>query len=558
MDAVSLSLPERLDTFGFAAVVGEFARGTRYFGLCVLDTIITADKANILYICSEDLIKLRQFSLLKNAGLEFKFYSSRGMYSKNLSNLLMLAHESLKKSGSDLYNLSGVVWDLIIAEVPETETDLAVYADKLDCKTKKMLVLAENPAALGEKGKNLLYAVKSVLYYGKHISETKEGLVNVNCADVSRKQPVTAIIPETIEIVTLEYPYVRRSMDEKLEVFLRTMRKIMQEPQNSALIYCSSEKTKLHLETVLTMVFPEIKIDDIRTGNAKDYFAGKIKQENPRISVAVQKYMHEKKFSHVFCYEYPKNAAALQRQAGFCSTFYMFLNTENVSDRVHFKENILLSLADAFSTDVPRKNPALFVKDFPEIFAETVTELYELRNFRSLTDERDVTKQREKTVILGIIERKFGFTDTAVVREFASEKLRELLKLFDVEEFLYSGDAAKIRGIVAGNILSFGKNPLVLNKEQNKLVVFEPPLTIESDTSEIGGNIKNSYNNVMKYVCTMYKNRKTDGFKFRFEGLNDNAKLSALRCLWRFCTERTGGSTPTFDFRSFVRIYNSG
>jgi hypothetical protein len=553
-DIVSLSIPERLEKFGYAAVANRFARGTQYFGLCVLDTIVSAEKANVLYICCEKLIKLRQFSLLRDVGAEFKFYSRKGLYGKDFSNLVMLQHENLKNSNPDLYNLSNIIWDLIIAEVPPKETDLMIYTEKLNCKTKKLLVIAENPNVFGDKGRKLLYAVKSLMYNGKHISEASEGLINANCVDVAPKQPVVVIVPKTPVFVTLEYPYTRRSMDEKLEVFLRTMRKIMQKPQNSALIYCNSEKTKLYLEAVLRMVFPNEKIGAVKAGNAKDYFAGNVKPVSLRISVVIHNDFSEQKFTHAFCYEYPKDAVTMQKQAEFCDTFYMFLDTENVFDRINFKENILLTLANAFSTDIPRKNPALCIKDFAAIFTEVLTELYELRNFRNLTDETDITKQRKKTVILGIIERKFGFTDTAVVRGFAAEKLRELLKLFDTEEFLQSNDTAKIIGIITGCIISFGENPLILDERQKKLTVFEPPLSANSDVSKIGENIKNSYKNVVKYVRSMYKNRKTDGFKFSFEELNDNAKLSALRCLWRFCAER---SDTLFDFKNFVKIYNN-
>jgi hypothetical protein len=157
LNPYNLSVPERLEKFGYALIFDEFGNGrVDKAQLCihnVLAATTSAKPANILIICPESLMQIWHSLLLADIGADFKFISGAGdsvvFYSANISNLFIIGEEKLRNPAisSGLMGKSDVVWDLMIidAGLAADGVDWAGYYSNCKNKTHTLLAFAPCP-----------------------------------------------------------------------------------------------------------------------------------------------------------------------------------------------------------------------------------------------------------------------------------------------------------------------------------------------------------------------------------------------------------------------------
>ena len=139
LNPYNLSVPERLDKFGYALVFDEFGNGkTEKAQLCIHSVLSSkakerkssveamlkginpeeepeeqgesGDEPSILIICPESLLQNWYSCLVSEMGVDFKFVSDLGdtvsFYSKSISNLFIISDEQLKQSEQSLHNVT--------------------------------------------------------------------------------------------------------------------------------------------------------------------------------------------------------------------------------------------------------------------------------------------------------------------------------------------------------------------------------------------------------------------------------------------------------------------
>lgn len=199
LNAHNLSLPQRLDRFGYGIVLDEFGtdKATKA-QICIFDELEGREKPNILVICPPQLVHSWYKSLLVELGVDFKFVTGSSdtslFFSEEISNLYIMSDEVLRENGGETLkalNSSGIVWDLMIIDaalaVDGVKADL--YTQNAFIKANKLIIFAPFPSAYNEKPDGIKKIVKSLLADREKAAEIDNFPVDATVLDFSLDTP---------------------------------------------------------------------------------------------------------------------------------------------------------------------------------------------------------------------------------------------------------------------------------------------------------------------------------------------------------------------------------
>ncbi|MCL2634499.1 MAG: hypothetical protein FWD34_08315 [Oscillospiraceae bacterium] len=331
MNPYNLSVPERVQSFGYALVFDEFGGGkTAKAQLCIHDVITAESKPNILIICPESLTQSWYSTLLSELGVDFKLISGLGntvsFYSEDISNLYIINEEQLDSAGAGgIIGDKKFVWDLMIidASLSVAGADWELYSKNCENKAKGLLVFASSPFPYDKDQtdevrkmvKGFLYndaqkelvddlvIDESIIMFNKNVPvmryyNTVRGKRNVVMLeyDIDKKiaTPGNRIvdIQAGVPIYTyggnffeeynhkLKSTYLRpyyneddinalRDVDTKLGVFLDKLSEVLKKTGNNIVIYFTCQNTLNYISKVITSVYPDIPVRT-QTGSAVD------------------------------------------------------------------------------------------------------------------------------------------------------------------------------------------------------------------------------------------------------------------------------------------------
>ncbi|MDR0196746.1 MAG: hypothetical protein LBI36_00805 [Oscillospiraceae bacterium] len=332
MNPYNLSVPDRLQNFGYALVFDEFGGGkTAKAQLCIHNVISSEDKPSILIICPEALTQSWYSTLLSELGVDFKLVSGSGntvtFYSECISNLFIISEEQLGSSAGGFIGDEKVVWDLMIIDAGFSVNGVNWEFYKSGCKNKarELLVFAPSPFPFDEdktevlKGtvKGFLYndsqrelvddlvIDESVIAFNRDVPamryyNTARGERNVVVLEYEVNKELTVPGRRIIDMQTgmplyvyggnlfeeynldLKHIYLRpyysedditalKGVDAKLGVFLKKIDEILRKSENSVVVYFTALSTLKYISKVLGAVYPEMSEQIItQTGSSID------------------------------------------------------------------------------------------------------------------------------------------------------------------------------------------------------------------------------------------------------------------------------------------------
>jgi hypothetical protein len=378
-DSHALSVPEKLSKHGYAVALNRMETGkTQTAGLCIHDALADKENPNIAIITPEHLARNWYFSLLWDMGLEFKysgvFEKSLDLFSDAVANLCIVSAEKLADNPAlSQAGGSGIIWDLIVVDMPlNEETDISEQLKSMKVKAKKLLINA--PAdRMDAKFEKLSALVKAVLQRGKKDKNAEcvisldepdgnvaagrnmGGDYNIKTINYKIDNSVTAKT-ERIDDKRLgiplysyggnifeEYNLKERktylsdeygktqlkdllAADGKLEAFLKEIVTLLADSENRIVVYCTSANTVKYVSKALWACNGGKKgicVYDRNCSTVTDaeFVNGEFNSaltEEPNIIVADDKagsrFLGVEKITHIINYEYPENPAVLEQR----------------------------------------------------------------------------------------------------------------------------------------------------------------------------------------------------------------------------------------------------
>lgn len=372
----NLSVPERLEKFGYAVILDRSAASKiDKAELCVYDILMKSEnpRLNMVIFCPPHLMQNWYSALLQDLGVEFKFINFDekliSFYSESCSNLYIADSSQLYKASECKtvreFRQSGMVWDLMIINLPFSadETDINIFINELRNKTQKIIICAASPDCgdILEPVKNLLYnkeqaeAVSrypidvSILNYNPYYPILKDdgqetNTYKVNTLYYSIDQTLTPQSKRIDDIQTgipmyvhggnvfEEYSLEERkiylhsdyskddlnvlcSVDKKLEIFLNEMKKAIpydNDNRGNTIIVYAVCESTINY---LHKVLTAVFCGtaEIIPDNSAEF---PLSSDNPRIIIAndntAWRFNTASEITHIFNYEYPGNPDVLQ------------------------------------------------------------------------------------------------------------------------------------------------------------------------------------------------------------------------------------------------------
>lgn len=284
--------------------------------LCILDTANRKEDPNILIICPDGCKESWYLSLLKCAGLDFKFINAAHgavtYFSAETSNLMLLDEKVLAEgegSSFDPIRKSGLLWDLVIIDGAGAVDGMipSLYTDNFGMKAEKLLIFAPYPSEYTTAPDGIKDIVKALLNDSEKAKTVDSFAIDpdvmkftmdsplMNCPKedgaplsvrIERYSFPEADIPQTLHIedqggryshggnVFEEYRLPERSIydkptftrsdaeilknkDKKLAKFLEVIDGIMNSDDQTAIVYFKSAATINYIDKILSSIYYE-------------------------------------------------------------------------------------------------------------------------------------------------------------------------------------------------------------------------------------------------------------------------------------------------------------
>ncbi len=193
-----LSVPERLNKFGYAVVLEQLGSGLLEIAeLGIIHTLIhsTNPTPKILIVCPKHSLQSWYASLLWDIGIEFKEFTPRpnrpAIFSENLTEFLIISNEHLKEvlkndEGKKMLDIN-MVWDLMIidADFDINGIDVSFYLDHMSSKAKKLIISVPVASKYNETAERIKGLLEHLLYHKEEAEEAKKhsfdyGIVGLN------------------------------------------------------------------------------------------------------------------------------------------------------------------------------------------------------------------------------------------------------------------------------------------------------------------------------------------------------------------------------------------
>jgi hypothetical protein len=382
-DSHTLAVPEKLSKHGYAVALGRMETGkTQTAGLCIHDVLAEKENPNIVIITPEHLARNWYFSLLWDMGLEFKysgvFEKSLDLFSDSISNLCIVSAERLAENPVlSQAGGSGIIWDLMIVDMPLTgeEADITEQLKNMKVKVKKLLINspADIEKNLDTKLEKLSALVKAVLQRNKKEKNAECAIImDEPDGNVAAGRNMTgdydiktinykidnSVIAKTERIddkrlgiplysyggnIFEEYNLKERktylndeygktqlkdllAADGKLEAFLKEIVTLLADSENRIVVYCTSANTVKYVSKALWACNGGKKgicvydrncstVTDAEFVNGE---FGSASAEEPNIIVADDKagsrFLNVERITHIINYEYPESPATLEQR----------------------------------------------------------------------------------------------------------------------------------------------------------------------------------------------------------------------------------------------------
>lgn len=641
LNALNLSLPQRLEQFGYAVVFDEFGmdKATKA-QLCIYNELAEKEKPNILIISPKNLLYSWYRSLLTELGADFKFITRSSdtelYFSGEISNLYIISEDVLAESGGasiKALNSSGIVWDLMIID-GSLSTDgfrPSAYTENCFVKTEKLVVFAPCPSAYGEKPSEIRKLIKTFLADGDKAAAAENYPIDESTVRFSPRTPFTAyndeamdkpnitVIPYNIDpaytpsskkITDLrtglpnyihggnifeEYSldqrklYLRnvyspenlntlRSVDTKLDAFLKKIDEILGGEENGAIVYFDCVNTMEYVYKALSSVYHDKK-DMIKmqkgelydTQSVMNCFEAGGRKSFPRIILATDSLSEKcavKKITHIINYELPDNPAVLQQRYtrhGFEKAenpeFILFKDENGIFDSRILGKVLAANVYKAYSMQIPTRNIYL---NIPEADGYISNVLLDLKHIANDTGNGGTGSVEAISRLMSQynIPPEEKLTPGATSHQYVVARLEALKKALGAEELINAKDTDKkaLKAAVGEKINQLNSGLAYYDDNLNLNTVAAGGFKTAQYDEECKKASENRFVLGYRQAAALIEGKAAGAeeypqIKAETAELSDNLLPSVLYNVWKYCTEQKKLYRP---YSEFIRKYNEG
>lgn len=641
LNTLNLSLPQRLEQFGYAVVYDEFGmdKATKA-QLCIYNELAEKEKPNILIISPQQLVYSWYKSLLVELGVDFKFITGSSdtelYFSSEISNLYIMSDQVLSENGGDnikALNSSGIVWDLMIID-GSLSTDgfrPSLYTSNTFIKTEKLAVFAPYPCAYGEEPAEIRKLIKALLSDKEKSAEADNYAIDETNAAFSAATPFTAysgetvaepnitVIPYTIEQnyipsskriteirtglpsythggnVFEEYSmdqrklYLRnryseenlnklRSIDTKLDLFLKKTDEILGGDDNTVIVYFDCTNTMDYIYKALCSVY-QGKTDMIKVQKGELFdtqalmkcFEAGGQKKLPRVILATDTLSEKcavKKITHIINYELPDNPAVLQQRYsrhGYEKAdnpeFILFKDENDKFDSRILGKVLAANVYKAYFSHIPTKNIYMNIPDAEIYISNAMLDLKHAANDPGSGGTGSVEAVSRLIDRYNIpAEEKLVPGPTA--HQYVVARLEALKKAFEADALINMQDTDKkaLKDAVAEKIKQLNSGLAYYDDKMALRVTAANGLKNDQYAAAEGSLSENKYVMGCKQAAELVESKiggsgEYPQIKAETKELTDNLLPSVLYNVWKYCTEQKKIYKP---YSEFIRKYNEG
>lgn len=575
LNVMTAAFMRKLDAFDCAVVMDEQG-GEKYAKaqLAALDAIIGTKAPSVLIITDEMLMYEWYAALMKGIGADFKFITSDpnsiNYFSPKLESLYITNIKAGENPVFGKTKKSGLIWDLVIIDggLSREGIDTELILDSFDFKTKKLVIFAAYLNSKKNAAENLTNLPVKFLANTEKAEYFKSNFPDTNITNFSLSSPYSryygskGLIAPKIKTVgyildeevlkakeeqdnTRVYRYggnifeeltldirkiynlekydkenvsLLRKTDVKLDIYLKELAGLAENPENRIITYFSSEKTLEYVYKALLSSAPGLKSNTAikksgiyRIDDTYRCFESETSEDiNILLSMDNQEEQCDRLdiITHIINYELPTNPLTLHRRykqagrKGFAEPeFIIFRDTADKFDGRMIRKALALHFCSGFAAGIPGRNVYLHIDGLENILAELLDELSVIEDMSisqigALASDCNVKESGQNAVTELIrarnnIRRAFGLPDEKTDKDTAEgiiakrlELLRESCCFFDsdgklqprsyifrenndyasLESELKSGDKRRISRSEARKLLKSCQTPQQLYK----------------------------------------------------------------------------------------------
>lgn len=564
------------------------------------------------------------FKVVSGAANEIVFFS------QDSSNLYLMPSDALNgPNGLNSKVPQDFVWDLIIIDEEQNTgvPDYGFWKEQLTRKTERLLIISQFPAkndedkaALAELVKQLLsdeekascadalelgvlgmpldydspvlLASDKRIYNGdakRNVSFVNYGFDEAFIGGLRRRVEIKSGLPnykfggnifEEYDVEEQKWLYQKsvytpsdvselRSVDKKLDEFLKLTDEVMDRENSRAIVYCCDKNTLEYLRKVLTAMYPG-------SGNVKaargELFSNRdiLRKLNvddstiyPKILLATDELGAVgdglDRITHIINYELPTSPVLLERRMTRHGaknesqrSFIIFRDSNMMFDSRMLDKVLFGGLADAFFGDTPARNILLDIDIKSECLNNLISDLNYTEGYsREVDNCYDLIKKfKGEYEALGAGK----IANAKQLAEFSGKLLDKICEFFGIARNASQEDIsaalAPLNGLCA---VSDGVLAQVNGEMLSKIA---SGLEQEPSVQPFGEEVISGVEAARKHIDELHSGSNYHlMIKNDIQSLNDCIQYPVLYGIWRY---RVREQDSVRSFRDFIRIYNDG
>ncbi len=636
LSPVNLSLPEKLEKFGYSIVFNEFGEDKATKAqLCILDVMNAKEKANILIICPQRFMQSWYSSLLLGIGADFKFVApfsdSIMFFSKEMSNFYIMG-ENVLTSDKRSPVLEGIekdniAWDLMIIDTSSDcegmESEL--YTGNIGFKAEKLVIFAPYPSSYNGEVSNVRDIVKAVLFDEDKARGVDFYTVDASVMEFTINNPLMKYPSQTErsrKIRKISYSYDEklleswkkldesqlsaerggnlfeeyapderktflktafkapdaeelRSVDKKLDEFLKLADEIINDPAKTGIVYFNSDEILDYVFKTLIALYPDKKPQFAVLNNSVFEVGQSAARLNgctavPKLVLATD-YLDETcsvyaPFTHVINYELPSNPVVFQqrymrrdRQFADEAEFIIFLDENGLFDSRILGKVLCGNLYKAFNHSVPGENAIFSVEGIEQMIADMLLDIKYIADYTgSVGASFDVITRFKLDYN---IPDSRNLTTAARTHEYSKRKLLTLSKAFGLGDVLLKKDvdAGALKTVISEKVEAIRSGYAIYDDSDEIKTVSRGMARnghFEAFANEISKNrFVSGLAEAKKRLDEMLGGKTEYPYiKGELAGLSDSMRNAVLFNIWEYY--RTKGIDKSY--KEFIKAYNEG